>query len=285
MPQNLFHPCVDAGGEEPMGSLGVASLLFAGHERAKVVEALRSIGVAAVDLWSIPGWAEHVRLDEDDPIAIAAELQQNGVRPCALSLYTRDPQRLRRGVEFAARLGAPIVVNGAVGRDWGELATFLRPALDAAAQTGIRLAIENHTDTLLDSGDRMAEFCRRFPADLVGIAFAPPHAWVVGERPNELVHRFADRLLLVYLWDVAPQNRGLAWWRQHWHEFPEAQFPGEGILDFVALADALQRTSCPAQQVICLHGTELWSTEQLQRHLQKALTFLQKIALTPMTSG
>jgi sugar phosphate isomerase/epimerase len=218
-------------------------------------------------------------LDADDPTAIAAELQQTGLHPCALSLYTRDPQRLQMGVEFAAKLKAPMVVNGTVGRDWDELETFLRPALDAAAQTGVRLAIENHTDTLLDASDRMAEFCRRFPADLVGIAFAPPHAWVVGERPNELVHRFADRLLLVYLWDVAPQNRGLAWWRKHWHEFPEAQFPGKGSLDFVALADALQVTGCQAQRVICLHGTEPWGIEQLQAHLRETLTFLRDCGL------
>ena len=262
-----------------MADLGVSSLLFAGHSRVTMLEALQAVGISAVDLWSIPGWAEHVRLDADDPAAVAAELQQTGLHPCALSLYTHDPQRLQMGVEFAAKLKVPMVVNGAVGRDWDELATFLRPALDAAAQTGVRLAIENHTDTLLDASDRMAKFCRRFPADLVGIAFAPPHAWVVGERPNELVHRFADRLLLVYLWDVAPQNRGLAWWRKHWHEFPEAQFPGKGALDFVALADALRVTGCQAQRVICLHGTEPWSIEQLQAHLREALTFLRDCGL------
>ncbi len=262
-----------------MINLGVSSLLFAGYDRGTMLEALRAIGILAVDLWSIPGWAEHVRLDSDDPAAIVGELQPKGLRPCALSLYTSDPERLRRGVEFAAKLGAPMVVNGIVGRDWDEFATFLRPALDAAAQTGVRLAIENHTDTLLDSSDRIAEFCRRFPADLVGIAFAPPHAWVVGERPNELVHQFADRFLLVYLWDVAPQNRGLAWWRKYWHAFPEAQFPGKGVLDFIAFADALRVTGCRAQQVICLHGTESWSVEQLQRHLQQATAFLEECGL------
>ena len=144
-----------------------------------MLEALRAVGISAVDLWSIPGWAEHVRLDADDPTAIAAELQQTGLHPCALSLYTRDPQRLQMGVEFAAKLKAPMVVNGTVGRDWDELATFLRPALNAAAQTGVRLAIENHTDTLLDASDRMIAGRQR------------PHGGILSAFPRRFGgHRF-----------------------------------------------------------------------------------------------
>ncbi|GBC99945.1 hypothetical protein HRbin17_02478 [bacterium HR17] len=262
-----------------MSDIGCSSLLFAGHDRATTLRALRDVGMSSVDLWSIPNWVEHVRLDSDDPHGVADEVRQAGLSVCALSLYTNDPQRLRKGVEFAAQLGAQMVVNSAQGRTWDELAEFLCPALDAAAQTGVKVAVENHTDTLLDSSDRAVEFCRRFPADLVGIAFAPPHAVVVGERPNEWVHRFAERILLLYLWDVAPHNRGLAWWRRRWHEFPAEQFPGNGIADFRALSDAVRVSGCNAEKVICLHGTERWSVAELQAHLQATLQFLREVGL------
>ncbi len=262
-----------------MTSIGCSSLLFAGHDRTKTLLSLKEVGIASVDLWSIPNWVEHVRLDEDEPEHIANEVMEAGLRICALSIYTADPQRLCRGVEFAAQLGVPMVVNGAKGQDWDEMAEFLRPALNAAAKTGVKLAIENHSDTLLDSSDRVLEFCRRFPADLVGITFAPPHCFVLGERPNEWVHRFADRILLLYLWDVAPQNHGLSWWRKHWNKFPAEQFPGNGILDFQGLVDAIKVSGCNAEKVICLHGTENWDIAQLQWHLQMALKFLKEIGL------
>ncbi|MCS7193290.1 MAG: hypothetical protein NZ937_09970, partial [Armatimonadetes bacterium] len=97
--------------------------------------------------------------------------------------------------------------------------------------------------------------------------------------PNEWIHRFSDRILLLYLWDVSPRNSGLAWWRKHWHDYPDEQFPGKGKLDFQGLADALKVSGCNAHKVICLHGTEDWSILQLQSNLQTALQFLQNIGL------
>lgn len=262
-----------------MYSLGCSSLLFAGHDRTITLQAMKEVGIGEIDLWSIPNWAEHVKLDADDPEEIANEVQGAGLQVCALSLYTSDPQRLRLGLEFAAKLGAPMVVNGTRGQSWDELAEFLRPALEVAERTGVKLALENHTDTLLDSSDRIEELCRRFPADLVGIAFAPPHCVVIGERPNDIVHRFADRILLLYLWDVSPRNRGLAWWRKHWHEFPEEQFPGSGIVDFQALADAIRITGYKGKLVICLHGTESWGVEKLKMHLKACREYLRHLNL------
>ncbi|MCS7192809.1 MAG: sugar phosphate isomerase/epimerase [Armatimonadetes bacterium] len=263
-----------------MAGIGCSSLLFACHDRATTLQVLRDVGIESVDLWSFPNWVEHVKLDSDEPERIAEEVKQMGLRVCALTLYTSDPQRLKKGVEFAYRLKAPIVVNGVQGRSWDEFEEFLRPAMDSLSQTGVKLAIENHTDNLLDSSDRAAEFCRRFPADLIGITFAPTHCFVIGERPNDWIHRFSDRILLLYLWDVSPRNCGLAWWRRNWNKFPEEQFPGNGALDFQAIADAIKVSGCKAEKVICLHGTESWSSDQLKSHLQTALKFLQSIGLS-----
>ncbi len=258
-------------------AVGCASLLFAHHHLDTCLMALTDVGLQGIDLWSIPNWAEHIRLGQDDPDEIKEKVQQFGLKIQALSVYTSDPERLALAVGVAGHLGAPMVVNSAVGRDWDELKEFLSPALKACEATGVRVAIENHTDTIVDSGPRMEELIRRFPASLIGIAFAPPHSLVVGEPAHTIVRRLADRILLLYLWDASYRNGGLAWWRENWHRYPEEQFPGQGQADFVALGDAVHRCGFSGELVFCAHGTEPWDAQKIKEHLHQSLTYLRQI--------
>ncbi|MCS7224666.1 MAG: sugar phosphate isomerase/epimerase [Armatimonadetes bacterium] len=263
-------------------SVGCASLLFAHHHLDNCLMALTDVGLQGVDLWAIPNWAEHIRLGVDDPAEIKEKVQQLGLKIQAVSVYTADRERLALAAKVAAQIGAPMVVNGAVGRTWDELKEFLDPALKVCDETGVKIAVENHTDSLVDTIDRMEELTRRFPKDRVGIAFAPPHSFVVGEPPHWVIRRLWERILLLYLWDVSPRNTGLAWWRANWHKWAEEQFPGAGRLDFLALADALSRFPFQGELVFCAHGTEPWDAERLKEHLHQSLTYLRSIGF-PLT--
>jgi L-ribulose-5-phosphate 3-epimerase len=126
-------------------------------------EALAGIagaGYKGVELSAVPGWTEHVDLD-DDPAAVRSKLERYGLTAVSLSghsdLTTRDG--LAHGikaVEWAGRYGLP-VVNSAVGghqsADENESAFLenIGELADAADAAGIVVALEIHGDIMASS--------------------------------------------------------------------------------------------------------------------------------------
>src|SRR3954452_19265356 len=75
-------------------------------------------GVQGVEVSAVPGWTEHVSLD-DDPAAVRRKVEDYGLTVVSLSAHSdlTTPDGLEhgiRGVRFAAGLGVS-VMNTAVG--------------------------------------------------------------------------------------------------------------------------------------------------------------------------
>ena len=117
-------------------------------------------GYGGVELSAVPGWTEHLSLDED-PAAVRRKLEGYGLEAVSLSghsdLTTRDGlDHGIKAVRWAADYGLPIVntaVGGHQSADENEAAFLgnIGELADAAEVAGVVVALEIHGDIMASS--------------------------------------------------------------------------------------------------------------------------------------
>src|ERR1043165_7735228 len=127
----------------------------------EALEGIAGAGFKHVELSAVPGWTEHVHLDDDDPAAVRKQLESYGLEAVSLSghsdLTTREGlEHGVKAVRWAAEYGLPIM-NTAVGghqsadeNEAGFLANVGELA-DAADDAGVVVALEIHGDIMASS--------------------------------------------------------------------------------------------------------------------------------------
>src|SRR3954454_10671266 len=126
----------------------------------QALDGISRAGFTGVELSAVPGWTEHVSLD-DDPAAVLRKVEGYGLVPVSLSahsdLTTKDGlQHALKAVPFTAALGVQ-VMNTAVGGH--ESADENEPLFlenvgalaDAAEREGVVVALEIHGDIMASS--------------------------------------------------------------------------------------------------------------------------------------
>jgi predicted dehydrogenase/sugar phosphate isomerase/epimerase len=240
--------------------LVVSSLLYHDTTFETAVQQLSRLGVSAVDLWSMPAFAEH--LDPASPEDARETLDAHGIDVPVVSVYDSDPveERLRA----AAAVGAEAVVMGGRSPDrpetWEPETT--RSHLDLAADLGLTLAFENHLDSLETVGE-MESLLDALDHPAAGICLAPPHLVAAGGDPVEALARLGDAVEVAYVWDtepgVTPETADEIWWDR-----ADSQVPGGGgSLDVEAYLDAAAEHAPGAEWVLCYHGTEDWGLDRI----------------------
>ncbi|QYM80451.1 sugar phosphate isomerase/epimerase [Horticoccus luteus] len=252
----------------------VASLLYIKYSRAETFASLRRLGIGQVDLWDHPGFGSHVSVSNDDSEEVLSDLATYGLKPSAVSLYAADPETMRAGIKYAAKIGAPLVVAGFNGATTEQFADFLRPLAVEGRRAEVRVTVENHVDTPSDSIDRVNALSALVPD--IGYCYAPPHSVIMGENQQQNVTALGDRMAMFYLWDSPWMATGLTWFRNNWNRFSEEQFPGRGKLtsQFPALLETLRAIRFDGPVNFCVHGSREWPIEKTERFLAASMRFL-----------
>src|SRR6476646_2382955 len=117
-------------------------------------------GYGGVELSAVPGWTEHLSLDED-PAAVRRKLEGYGLEAVSLSGHSdlTTPDGLDHGIKavrWAADYGLPIVntaVGGHQSADENEAAFLgnIGELADAAEAAGVVIALEIHGDIMASS--------------------------------------------------------------------------------------------------------------------------------------
>jgi sugar phosphate isomerase/epimerase len=247
--------------------LGCASSLFAAASRRDAIRAIAAAGYEAVDLWASPRLCEHVDVRADDPQVVLAEVAEHGLRVNALTLYARDHDHLRAGLEWAGAAGVERVVFHPFGDDFLD---FVVPYVARAAELGVEVALENHIDCPIDSIASARWWLDRIGASNVGLALASPHAVAIGEGFERTLAALADHVRLLYVWDVPKACTGVAWLREHWWDHALEQLPGYGSVDFAEVA----RIAPDVEASVSVHGCERWPLERTRSELVRARLYL-----------
>jgi sugar phosphate isomerase/epimerase len=135
----------------------------------------------------------------------------------------------------------------------------LKPQIEKAAENKVRLAIENHSDAMLNSPDSFKAFLDLNPAPKhVGLGIAPYHLQNIKAPVDEVIRMAGSQLLFFYAWQSAGGMK---------------QLPGHGPADFVPWLKALADINYQGFVNPFMHGHP--TPDELSTGITKACAYLK----------
>ncbi len=237
-------------------------------------------GYKGVELSAVPGWTEHVVL-EDDPAGLRAKLAHYGLTPVSLSghsdLTTREG--LAHGIKavrWAADYGIPIV-NSAIGGHWSEdedesaFMGNIGELADAAEAAGVVVALEIHGE-IMASGAKTRPLIEEIGREQIRVNYDTANCEFYGDvAAVDDLPSIAPYLAHVHLKDKVG---GAGVW-----DFPG---PGEGHVDFAGVLDVLTRAGYtgPYSVEIEFKGEPWPPLEEVNRSMASAYRHLSSLGLS-----
>lgn len=222
------------------------SVPLAGHTNSyhtygfdQALDGIARAGFKGVELTAVPGWTEHVLLD-DDPADVRRKVDGYGLMVVSLSahsdLTTRDGlNHAIRAVDWAARYGLSIVntaVGGHQSADENESAFLANvgPLADAAESAGLVIALEIHGD-IMASSDVTVPLLEKIGRDSIRVNYDTANVeFYSGQTATDDLPKILPYLAHVHVKDTTG-GKG------NWN-FPAC---GEGTVDFGRVLEILQQ--------------------------------------------
>lgn len=234
----------------------LASALYGNFPLADILPEVAKTGAGSIDLWPKPHGTQREEIDTLGEEKVKELLAAAGVKLGSIACYKVGAFNLAGEFALAKRLGAeaPVLVTIAPGKGdapGNELAAAievflekLRPCIAAADETGGVIAIENHSNSLLQTPDGIRRFADAVTSERVGIAFAPHHLPQDANLIAALARDLGPRMKFVYA-----QQHGKGSKEKLPKEDELLQMPGRGPLDFGPLMRELaaQRFAGPVE--------------------------------------
>ena len=213
----------------------LASALYGGFPLAQILPEVAKTGATCIDLWPKPHGTQREEIDTLGVERAREMLAAAGVRVGGIACYKPGAFNLAGEFVLAKRLGAesPVLVATAPGSgpaDAASIASFLeklRPSIAAAEEAGGQIAIENHSNSLLQTADAVRRFADAVRSGRVGVALAPHHLPQDPALLASLARDLGPRLKFVYA-----QQHGKGSKEKLPKEDELLQMPGRGPLDF-----------------------------------------------------
>jgi sugar phosphate isomerase/epimerase len=228
-----------------------------------IVPEVHRTGCDALDIWAGRWGNQREQIDALGHEKFAALLQQHRAR---VGTYTcMDPGFLKSGPHMLAmkKFGGDMIVAGFptggpgskdlrgedLRRGIRASAEKLKPVIARAGELGVKLAIENHLNGLLEPPESLNMLVDAIPDKHVGVAFAPFHLPQDPMLLGRLVGDLGERLLYYYAWQYGDGSGNLPPPQQ------KKQLPGVGPLDFKPMLAALKRNKFNGWTSIFMHAT------------------------------
>lgn len=230
---------------------------------ADILPEVAATGNEALDVWAGRWGNQREQIDALGHDKFAEMLQRQRVR---VGTYTcMDPGFMKAGPHMRAmkRFGGDMIIAGFGGGGPGaknlrgdDLKRAIRvqvekmkPAFDQAGELGVKLAIENHLNGLLEPPESLNMLADAIPEKHVGVAFAPFHLPQDPVLLGKLVGDLGERLLYFYAWQHGDGSGDLP------APVQKKQMPGIGPLDFKPMLAALKRHHFSGWTSIFMHPT------------------------------
>lgn len=230
---------------------------------ADIVPEMHRTGSEALDIWAGRWGNQREQIDALGHEKFAGLLKQHGAN---VGTYTcMDPGFLKAGSHMRAmkKFGGDMIVAGFGGGGLGAKdlrggdlrrairvqVEKLKPAFDQAGALGVKLAIENHLNGLLEPPEALNMLVDAIPEKHVGVAFAPFHLPQDPILLGKLVGDLGERLFYFYAWQHGDGSGNLP------PDVQKKQMPGIGPLDFKPMLAALKRIRFNGWTSIFMHPT------------------------------
>jgi sugar phosphate isomerase/epimerase len=266
----------------------VGSSMYGYAGLAELLPEVRRSGASAIDLWPKVHGNQREQLDELGEAAFAELLAKHQVTLGCITQYKLGPFGLAEEMRLAQRLGCQTIVTGGEGPKGlsgselkAAVAAFvekMRPHVAIAEETGVRIAIENHANNLIDSPDALRWLLDLRPSPHLAIALAPYHLPQDPELLARLIRDLGSAIEVFYAW-----QHGNGSMTAQPKESELLQLPGRGPLDFGPLVEALQSIRYRGWTEIFMHpfprGTAIVdSVAGVTAEIRKSADYLETLA-------
>ena len=256
-----------AGPPAPGLRLAFSSVMLAELPIEEVCQRAAALGFEALDLWCPFAKCKH--LDDVEqrlgPEGLKAVLQKTKLKLCSFTVYKLG---FPRYAPFIKNFGGGLVVRESQYGKFkpeeitAQMRSFfeqLKPEIELAAQSKVRLAIENHSGALLNSMDSFKAFMDLNPAPgQVGIALAPYHLQRINLPVEDVIAICGQQLWFFYAWQNAKALE---------------QLPAHGPADFKFWLAALAKVNYQGYVNPFMHGEP--EVAELSAALMKSRDYLR----------
>lgn len=266
----------------------LGSCMYGYTDLAEILPEVQKAGATAIDLWPKVHGNQREQLEAMGERRFTALLQQHGTSLGCITQYKLGPFALQDEMRLAQRLGCSTIVTGGRGpkalkgndlkRAVGEFVEKMKPHLEAAAETGVTIAIENHANNLIESPDSLKWLRELRPSKHLAIALAPYHLPQHPNRLAQLIRELGDSIPMFYAW-----QHGMGCMTKLPKEQELMQMPGRGDLDFGPLVEALAEIDYAGWTEIFMHPVPrgvpiLDSTEAVTAEINRARAYMNELA-------
>lgn len=238
----------------------VVSCMYGKIKLPEILPELPRAGAVHIDVWPKPHGDQREQVDALGLDAFEKLLAQHSAKLGMLTRYDLGPFGLKKELGVAKRFGAKIIVTGSRGPKGlkgsalksavKSFADKLKPHVEAAGNAGVRIAIENHGSSLIDSADSQRWLVEALPSKALGIALAPYHLPQKPKHIAQLIRDLGPGLAHVYAWE---HGKGCH------KKMPKAdellQMPGRGSLSFRPILQAMREIRYSGWTEIFMHPT------------------------------
>ena len=166
-----------------------------------------------------------------------------------------DRTNFRKKWLLSKKLGGDCIVCGSRNTSGDTLkekvAAFIenmKPHIEVAEKTGVTIAIENHSNALIESPDSLRYLAELSPSPKLGIAYAPYHLPQDPEVQAKLIKDIGPALTHFYAWE-----HGMGCHKKIPKAQEMQQLPGFGPFDFGPLIEALKAINFTGRTSIFMH--------------------------------
>ncbi len=284
MPRTLAN----AAGSEPFRLKYILGSCMYGYQYVgEILPEVRKTGATALDIWPKVHGNQREQLTDLGEDKFASMLNQHGITLGCMTQYKLGPFNLQDEMRLAQRFGCRTMVTGG----WGpaglkgndlkvgvqDFIEKLKPHLEVAEETGVTIAIENHSNNLIESADSLKWLAELKPSQHLAIAFAPYHLPQDADSLAQLLEMLGDSIAVFYAW-----QHGMGCHERLPKEQELLQMPGRGDLDFGPLLAALKRMKYSGWTEIFMHPVPrgipiLETTSAVTAEINRSRDYLEQL--------
>ena len=265
----------------------LASCLYGYQYVGEILPEVSKVGATAIDLWPKVHGNQREQVDDLGVEKFQEMMQQHNVILGCITQYKLGPFALQDECRFARQFDCKTIVTGAswpanlTGKDLksaiGNFLEKMKPHVAVAEECGVTIAIENHSNSLINSPDSMKWLAELSPTGNPGIAFAPYHLPQDDPLLAGLITDLAASIKVFYAWQ---HGNGCSTRLPKEQEL--LQMPGRGDLDFKPLVKALDEINYAGWVEIFMHPfprgiSILESTGEVTAEVNRARSYLESL--------
>ncbi|MBV7331065.1 sugar phosphate isomerase/epimerase [Chloroflexi bacterium TSY] len=211
---------------------------------AEILPEVSKIGAAHIDIWPRKHGNQREQVEAMGHAAFAQLLQAHNIQLGVSTRFDLGPFGLEPEMDFAQKFGTRLLVTGSSGPKGlkglelraavKQFTEQMKPHIATAEEHGVKIAIENHGNALIESPDSMKWMLEFAQSDHFGIALAPYHLPDDAQLVAQLIEDLGSRMFLFYAW-----QHGMGCMEKLPKEQELLQMPGRGSLDFVPIVASL----------------------------------------------